>query len=248
MFTRSSSSWFFFPTRAYHSNSNELSNQIQNLCSVVVISLISVLFLFGKLFTFSINFTLSRGYFLFCFHHIQSTHTNWGGILLVVVQLVFRSAFVNTLQKLTLSQTNRTAFFLFCATCSFIFSVYSFTFWRNIPTVWVCVFFCLTSTQTERSISFFLPIFYEITTNLLRSNFLFLENKIDLLAIIGGAICVSLGDFIFFFVSVISRMMCLWFFLILSKFSNEMKIKVYCSGFPFRIFSRRKEIDSITFR
>lgn len=206
MFTRSSSSWFFFPTRAIHSNSNELSNQIQNLCSVVVISLISVLFLFGKLFTFSINFTLSRGYLIVSSHSINTHELR--GYFVGGGACSFAFCVCQHFTKINPSQTNRTAFFLFCATCSFIFSVYSFTFWRNIPTVWVCVFFCLTSTQTERSISFFLPIFYEITTNLLRSNFLFLENKIDLLAIIGGAICVSLGDFIFFFVFVISRMMC----------------------------------------
>lgn len=196
MFTRSYSSWFYFLTRAYHSNSNELSNQIQNLCSVVVISLISVLFLFGKLFTFSINFTLSRGYFFVLFHHIQSTHTNWGGILLVVVQLVFRSAFVNTLQKLTLHK--QTELLSFC----FVQLVHSFLvciFLRFGATFRRCVSYFLLNVYPNWAIDFlFSQIFYEITTNLLRSSFLFLENKIDLLAIIGGAICVSLGDFNFF--------------------------------------------------
>lgn len=200
MFSRSSSSWFFFQhALIIRTRMNCLIKS--KTCALLWWSpLFQICFILANYLLFQLISHFLEVIFLFCFHHIQSTHTNWGGILLVVVQLVFRSVFVNTLQKLTLSQTNRTAFFLFCATCSFIFSVYLFTFWRNIPTVWVCVcvFFCLTSTQTERSISFFLPIFYEITTNLLRSNFLFLENKIDLLAIIGGAICVSLGDFIFF--------------------------------------------------
>lgn len=136
---------------------------------------------------------------IFCFVSSHSINTHeLGGYFVGGGAISFLFCVCQHFTKINPSQTNRTAFFLFCATCSFIFSVYFLRFGATFRLCECVFFFCLTSTQTERSISFFLPIFYEITTNLLRSNFLFLENKIDLLAIIGGAICVSLGDFIFF--------------------------------------------------
>lgn len=172
------------------------------LC-VVVISLISVLFLFGKLFISSINFTLSRGYFLFCFvsshsintHELRGDFVGGGG----AISFAF-CVCQHTSQKLTLHKQTE-LLFLFCATCSFIFKCvffYVLAQHSDCVCVCVCVIFCLTSTQTERSISLFSQFSTRSRQTCFFLTFVFLENKIDLLAIMGCHLCITWRFHLFF--------------------------------------------------
>lgn len=158
------------------------------LC-VVVISLTSVLFLFGKLFISSINFTLSRGYFLFCFvsshsintHELRGDFVGGGG----AISFAF-CVCQHTSQKLTLHKQTELLFFV-----QLVHSFLSVYFLRFGATFRLCVLFLLNDYPNWAIDFLVFPIFYEITTNLLLANFLFLENKIDLLAIIGCHLCIT---------------------------------------------------------
>lgn len=97
--------------------------------------------------------------------------------------------------KINPSQTNRTA--LFCATCSFIFKCVSFYVLAQHSDC-VCVIFCLTSTQTERSISLFSQFSTRSRQTCFFLTFVFLENKIDLLAIIRCHLCITWRFHLFF--------------------------------------------------
>lgn len=160
------------------------------LC-VVVISLTSVLFLFGKLFISSINFTLSRGYFLFCFvsSHSINAHELWGDFIGGGGAISFAFCVCqHTSQKLTLHKQTELLFFVLC-TCSFIFKC---VFFYVLAQHSDCVcYFCLASTQTERSISLFSQFSTRSRQTCFFLTFVFLENKIDLLAIIGCHLCIT---------------------------------------------------------
>lgn len=128
MFTRS---FVFSLTRSLHSN--EVSNQIQNLCSAagaVISIVIQFCFFFGKLcLFFHLNFTLSRGYFfLFCFvsSHSINTHELRGDFVVDGGAISFVLRLSAHFTKLTLHKQTELLFVqlvhsLFLLVCSFAY-------------------------------------------------------------------------------------------------------------------------------
>lgn len=150
-----------------------------------------------------------------------------GGAISFVLRLL-------TPEKSTHKQTE-TAFFL-ALFASFVQIVHSFFLW--------CVCFCLISTQTERSISISRRHSCPTRSRQTFASFprMYLENKIDLLAYLMPFV-YHLAILFCFSRDVV---VCLWCFLILSN-ETKRKTKSLLHSFPSH-FSRRKEIDSITFR
>lgn len=170
-------------------------------------------------------------FFLFSSHSIN-THINWegsGGCN------QFRSALVNSRKNQPTNKQKRRFFLRYSPVLCNLFIRFFFV---------VCVCFCLISTQTERSISISRRHSCPTRSRQTFASFprMYLENKIDLLAYLMPSV-YHLAILFCFSRDVV---VCLWCFLILSN-KTKRKTKSLLHSFPSH-FSRRKEIDSITFR